>query len=79
MLLLCTTNIGIFQALTVQDRKTPLSALIESLLAEFDDIFQIPKEVPPFILGLDHKIPLIQGANPINKRPYRCVKSHNDI
>jgi len=79
MLQLCTTNTGIFQALTVQAETPPLQATTESLLAEFDDIFHIPKEVPPFRPKFDHNVSLIQGANPINKRPYRCAKSQNDI
>lgn len=33
----------------------------------------------PFRLGQDHHIPLIQGVNPVNKRPYRYAKNQKDI
>jgi len=39
MLQLCTTNIGIFYALTIHAETPLLLAPIERLLAEFDDIF----------------------------------------
>lgn len=30
--------------------------------------------MPPFREGHDHKVPLVQGANLVNKRPYRYAK-----
>nr|KYP35812.1 Retrovirus-related Pol polyprotein from transposon 17.6 [Cajanus cajan] len=49
------------------------------LLKEFDDIFEEPTQLPPFRPGHDHKIPLVQGANPVNKRPYKYAKNHKDV
>ncbi|BAT92782.1 hypothetical protein VIGAN_07161900, partial [Vigna angularis var. angularis] len=52
---------------------------IERLLLDFDDVFQEPTTLPPKIVAHDHRIPLVQGTNPINKRPYRYAKQHKDI
>nr|KYP34598.1 Transposon Ty3-I Gag-Pol polyprotein [Cajanus cajan] len=29
--------------------------------------------------GFDHKIPLVEGSNPVNKRAYRYAKNQKDI
>lgn len=52
---------------------------INSLLLEFTDVFQEPSGLPPCRVGHDHKIPLTQGANPVNKRPYRYAKQQKQI
>lgn len=33
--------------------------------------FEEPTELPPHREGHDHKIPLLEGSNPVNQRPYR--------
>jgi len=35
---------------------------------------QEPIQLPPFMPGFDHKIPLLQGIDPVNKRSYRYCK-----
>nr|KYP31558.1 Transposon Ty3-G Gag-Pol polyprotein [Cajanus cajan] len=45
---------------------------------QFTDIFDEPTSLPPKRLGYDHKIPLMQGSNPMNKGPYRYAKQHKD-
>jgi len=52
---------------------------VEKLLEEFRDVFQEPQQLPPFRPKHDHQIPLIQGADPVNKRPYRYAKNQKDI
>lgn len=37
----------------------------------FNDLFTSPTTLPPFWEGFNHKIPLMQGSNPICHRPYR--------
>lgn len=40
------------------------------LLVEFEDVFQLPKGLPPNRLQ-DHKIPLIDKTQVVKIRPYR--------
>lgn len=43
---------------------------IEKVLANFEDVFEEPKMLPP-TRDCDHTIPLVPGAKPVNVRPYR--------
>lgn len=43
---------------------------IEFLLEQHADIFVEPAELPPSRPGFDHCIPLREGTNPFNLRPY---------
>lgn len=57
-----------------------VSSEITNLLQQFDDLFQVPVQLPPFRKGFNHRIPLVEGANPINQRPYRyAVYQKNEI
>ncbi|GJU66971.1 putative mitochondrial protein [Tanacetum coccineum] len=40
------------------------------VVEEYEDVFAIPTELPPK-RGHDHKIPLLEGAQLVNIRPYR--------
>lgn len=44
---------------------------LEELLHKYEDLFEEPKDLPPNKNGHDHKIPLLEGSNPVNQRPYR--------
>ena len=46
-------------------------AIVETLLEEFDGIFREPQTLPPPRPHFDHRIPLKEGSNPVNLRPYR--------
>lgn len=48
------------------------------ILQNFDSVLAEPKCLPPFRKGFDHKIPLIHGANPVSKRPYRYSVTQKD-
>ncbi|CAA7028426.1 unnamed protein product [Microthlaspi erraticum] len=53
---------------------------ISNLLEEFKDIFEEAMDLPPFRENHNHKIQLIEGANPVNQRPYRyAVHQKNEI
>jgi hypothetical protein len=43
---------------------------IQDLLSQFKEIFLEPRSLPPR-RAVDHQIPLIPGAEPVNIRPYR--------
>jgi hypothetical protein len=43
---------------------------LQQLLAEYQQLFEFPTELPPR-RGCDHHIPLIPGASPVRSRPYR--------
>ncbi|XP_021995317.1 uncharacterized mitochondrial protein AtMg00860-like [Helianthus annuus] len=50
---------------------------LQQLLESFDDVFQDLKSLPPSRGQFDHRIPLKQGTNDINLRPYSpCWQSH---
>ena len=43
---------------------------LQGVLTEFVTIFHEPKGLPP-PRGIDHRIPIKAGTDPINVRPYR--------
>jgi len=49
---------------------TPLPPELQHILNEFDTVFAPPTELPPE-RARDHKIPLLDGAQPFCLRPYR--------
>lgn len=70
---------SLLHSLTTHASQQVLPLDINSLLLEFTDVFQEPSGLPPCRVGHDHKIPLTQGANPVNKRPYRYAKQQKQI
>ncbi|KAJ9559068.1 hypothetical protein OSB04_013682 [Centaurea solstitialis] len=50
---------------------------LEPLLREFEQIFNMPKGLPPFREN-DHSIVLKEGSGPVNVRPYRYPHYHKD-
>nr|GEX07718.1 reverse transcriptase [Tanacetum cinerariifolium] len=50
--------------------KSEISPELLQVVEEFDDVFEIPKELPPKRTH-DRKIPLIEGTPPVNIRPNR--------
>lgn len=51
---------------------------LTNLLTDFADVFQEPTSLPPE-RSHDHKIPLKDGANPVNIRPYRYGSLQKDV
>lgn len=51
---------------------------LNRLLKEFEDVFNLPKELPPK-RSYDHSITLKQGSNPVNLRAYRYGALHKNI
>ncbi|KAH0730002.1 hypothetical protein KY289_001190 [Solanum tuberosum] len=49
------------------------------LIDQYAIIFEIPTTLPPHRGSFDHHIPLVESANPVNKRPYRYPGVKKDI
>lgn len=49
---------------------TNIQPVVQELIQEFQSVFAEPKGLPPK-RRCDHKIPLVEGAQPVNLRPYR--------
>jgi hypothetical protein len=60
---------------TQEDEVVPTS--IQQVVNSFADMFQEPKELPPSRL-MDHHIPLIPGATPVNLKPYCYSPAQKD-
>ena len=68
------------KSLEVNDTETLSKGPVEKLLAEFHEVFAEPSELPPFRANHNHKILLVEGANPVNQKPYRyAVHQKNEI
>lgn len=50
---------------------------IKHVLDRFQEVFQEPTVMPP-VRNCDHKIPLMEGARPVNLRPYRHTPALKD-
>lgn len=53
------------------EEKTATSTMAQSLLEEYPALLQDVTGLPPHRPGFDHSIPLQEGTNPVNIRPYR--------
>nr|GEU48888.1 hypothetical protein [Tanacetum cinerariifolium] len=55
----------------------PISPILQQVIVEYEDVFAIPTELPP---KKDHEntVPLIEGTQPVNIRPYRHHPSKKD-
>lgn len=57
--------------LLLTDEASTHSVEIQNLLAAYEDIFKEPEHLPPHRPGFDHRIPLKEGTETFNLRPYR--------
>ena len=51
---------------------------MQAVLEEFKDVFKEPTKLPPH-REHDHRIPLMEGAKPVNIRPYRYGALQKDV
>ncbi|CAL9223350.1 unnamed protein product, partial [Arabidopsis halleri] len=57
-----------------------VSSAVVHLKQQFSDIFEAPTTLPPFRTNLNHKIPLKEGSDHVNQRPYRyAIYQKNEI
>ncbi|GJR82098.1 putative mitochondrial protein [Tanacetum coccineum] len=54
-----------------------ISAEVEQVLTQFDEVFEVPKNLPPQ-RSHDHQIPLMTNTPPINMRPYKHPPNQKD-
>uniref|UniRef100_A0A453QMI9 Retrotransposon gag domain-containing protein n=1 Tax=Aegilops tauschii subsp. strangulata TaxID=200361 RepID=A0A453QMI9_AEGTS len=54
-----------------------IPAVVQELLAEFSELFEEPRGLPPH-RSFDHAIDLLPGAIPVNIRPYRYSPAQKD-
>jgi hypothetical protein len=59
------------------DSVQQLPLAIQSLLHQYEDVFQDPQTLPPSRLQ-DHHIPLLPNTAPVNSRPYRYSPLQKD-
>jgi len=69
----------LLNSLTTHAPTSAMPTSVAELLCSFDDIFLEPTNLPPVRHAHDHKIPLVPGVVPVNKRPYRYAKHQKDI
>ena len=77
---LCAGNeVSAFAIVDILDTNStpPIPAPVQSLLQEFDAVFQKPINLPPVRI-YDHTIPLVPNALPVNSKPYRYSPLHKD-
>jgi len=53
----------------------PVPDCVQTVLAQYEDLFQEPKTLPPPRVH-DHTIPLLPDAIPVNSRPYKYSPTH---
>jgi hypothetical protein len=66
------------QKIHINEQQNTPSTPLQQLLDSFSDVFAAPSQLPPQ-REVDHKIPLQQGADIVNTRPYRLSHSQKDI
>ena len=55
---------------TTQDTQDGISPSMQDVLQEYSDVFKEPCSLPPS-RQMDRNIPLKEGTEPVNVRPYR--------
>lgn len=64
----------------MESKEEEMNPAIKKLLKQYVDIFEEPTALPPYRDNHKHKIPLVDGANPVNQRPYRyALNQKNEI
>ncbi|XP_060178356.1 uncharacterized protein LOC132608338 [Lycium barbarum] len=63
------------EEIVVEDEPVAVTGLLE----EYKCIFGEPQKLPPSRGVFDHHIPLLEGVNPVNSRPYRYSPIQKDI
>lgn len=54
----------------LETKELPIPPEVQELIHEYQEVFAEPTGLPPK-RQCDHRIPLVEGAQPVNLRPYR--------
>ena len=65
------------QAMKTASTDSGIVPSLQQLLDKYSDVFQEPTQLPPE-RDVDHKIPLLNGAEIVNSRPYRLSHGQKD-
>ncbi|KAG7572601.1 Neutral/alkaline non-lysosomal ceramidase C-terminal [Arabidopsis suecica] len=75
-----TTENMMICAMEAKQEEVEVNPALLSLLQRFQIIFEEPKALPPFRENHNHRIPLLEGSNHVNQRPYRyALYQKNEI
>nr|GEZ52366.1 putative mitochondrial protein [Tanacetum cinerariifolium] len=74
---LCMIPQGDAYCMQMEGSTTVIDPKIQEVLAAYEDVFAVPTTLPPSRKH-DHRIPLIEGAIPVNIRPYKHPPAQKD-
>ncbi|KAL1218315.1 hypothetical protein V5N11_022859 [Cardamine amara subsp. amara] len=67
-------------SLNANQQESVVHQEIEEVLNGFSEVFAEPTSLPPFRENHNHKIPLKEGSDPVNQRPYHyAIYQKNEI
>nr|GEY70482.1 hypothetical protein [Tanacetum cinerariifolium] len=77
LIAMCVFPYSASTCMPVEAVTTDVHPALQQVIEEYEDVFAIPKELPP---KRDHfyNIPLIEGDQPVNIRPYRHPPTQKD-
>jgi hypothetical protein len=67
----------LFISVTPSEVSAQIPPEVQDLIQQFAELFAVPTELPP-PRACDHSIPLIEGAAPVQVRPYRYAPKLKD-
>jgi tRNA A37 N6-isopentenylltransferase MiaA len=70
---LCEVELSV----SLSEVSTHIPSEVQDLIQQFVELFEVPTELPP-PRACDHSIPLIEGAAPVQVRPYRYAPKLKD-
>ncbi|GJU19862.1 retrotransposon-related protein [Tanacetum coccineum] len=70
LLMLCVFPNTLLNLMNLETKSTKLPKEMKEVVDEYEDVFEVPKQLPSH-RSHDHRIPLIEGTQPVNIRPYR--------
>jgi hypothetical protein len=75
---LCVYPDSATTCMQMEGTEVATNPMIQNVVENFADVFDIPTELPPNRVH-DHRIPLVEGAQPVNVRPYKHPPSQKDV
>ncbi|GKE38453.1 hypothetical protein Tco_1461858 [Tanacetum coccineum] len=66
----CSMSVCIYPPTLLQLEGNSFMSNLNPILQEFEDVFAVPTGLPPNI-SHDYRIPLKEGTQPVNIRPYK--------